>query len=207
MAALCGDSRGPRPRCFGRGMSIRAGFCRRRRIEFVPPGPRAHFERDTGREALDLSAIRDTHTEERGDPPDHPGTMVALLLDGDRRGPYAFRTATAGSPSKRSALISVGSRARSRAMPALPTGRTSPRHGRTPEARWPPEPRPPEKAGRRAGFRTNPASQKRPAVPAARVRPGSGRMGHDLQRPQPPYIGEGDLLSLADRHPGSRPQS
>src|SRR5215210_3313289 len=35
--------------------------------EFVPPGHMAHFVRDTVREALDLSAILDTYTEERGD--------------------------------------------------------------------------------------------------------------------------------------------
>lgn len=34
--------------------------------EFVPPGHMAHFVRDTVREALDLSAILDTYTEERG---------------------------------------------------------------------------------------------------------------------------------------------
>src|SRR6195952_6029156 len=48
--------------------------------EFVPPGHMAHFVRDTVREALDLSAILDTYTEERGYPPYHPGMMVALLL-------------------------------------------------------------------------------------------------------------------------------
>lgn len=48
--------------------------------EFVPPGQLAHFVRDTVREALDLSAILDTYTDERGFPPYHPGMMVALLL-------------------------------------------------------------------------------------------------------------------------------
>src|SRR6201746_559799 len=48
--------------------------------EFVPPGHLAHFVRDTVREALDLSAILDTYTEERGYPPYHPGMMVAFLL-------------------------------------------------------------------------------------------------------------------------------
>src|ERR1044071_8591722 len=41
--------------------------------EFVPPGHLAHFVRDTVREALDLSAILETYTEERGFPPYHPG--------------------------------------------------------------------------------------------------------------------------------------
>jgi hypothetical protein len=50
--------------------------------EFVPPGHMAHFVRDPVREALDLSAILDTDTEERGYPPYHPGMMVALLLYG-----------------------------------------------------------------------------------------------------------------------------
>ena len=59
--------------------------------EFVPPGHLAHFVRDTVREALDLSAILDTYTEERGYPPYHPGMMVALLLYGYSRGLYSSR--------------------------------------------------------------------------------------------------------------------
>jgi transposase len=59
--------------------------------EFVPPGHMAHFVRDTVREALDLSAILDTYTEERGYPPYHPGMMVALLLYGYSRGLYSSR--------------------------------------------------------------------------------------------------------------------
>ena len=43
--------------------------------EFVPPGHLAHFVRDTVRETLDLSAILDSYTEERGFPPYHPGMM------------------------------------------------------------------------------------------------------------------------------------
>ena len=54
--------------------------------EFVPPGHMAHFVRDTVREALDLSAILGTYSEERGYPPYHPGMMVALLLYGYSRG-------------------------------------------------------------------------------------------------------------------------
>lgn len=41
--------------------------------EFMPPGHIAHFLRDTVREALDLSAILDTYTEERGYPPIQAG--------------------------------------------------------------------------------------------------------------------------------------
>lgn len=59
--------------------------------EFVPPGHMVHFVRDTVREALDLSAILDTYTEERGYPPYHPGMMVALLLYGYSRGLYSSR--------------------------------------------------------------------------------------------------------------------
>src|SRR3954464_7011619 len=59
--------------------------------EFVPPGHMAHFVRDTVREALDLSAILDTYSEERGFPPYHPGMMVALLLYGYSRGLYSSR--------------------------------------------------------------------------------------------------------------------
>src|SRR3954468_21657340 len=59
--------------------------------EFVPPGHMAHFVRDTVREALDLSAILDSYTQERGFPPYHPGMMVALLLYGYSRSPYSSR--------------------------------------------------------------------------------------------------------------------
>ena len=59
--------------------------------EFVPPGHLAHFVRDTVREALDLSAILETYTEERGFPPYSPGMMVALLLYGYSRGLYSSR--------------------------------------------------------------------------------------------------------------------
>lgn len=34
--------------------------------EFVPPGHLAHFVLDTVREGLDLSAVIDSYTEERG---------------------------------------------------------------------------------------------------------------------------------------------
>lgn len=59
--------------------------------DFVPPGHLAHFVRDTVREALDLSAIMDTYTEERGQPPYHPAMLVALLLYGYSRGIYSSR--------------------------------------------------------------------------------------------------------------------
>src|SRR3954453_23003465 len=59
--------------------------------EFVPPGHLAHFVRDTVREALDLSGILETYTEERGYPPYHPGMMVALLLYAYSRGLYSSR--------------------------------------------------------------------------------------------------------------------
>jgi transposase len=59
--------------------------------EFVPSGHLAHFVRDTVREALDLSAIFQTYPEDRGQPPDHPGMLVALLLYGYSRGVYSSR--------------------------------------------------------------------------------------------------------------------
>jgi transposase len=59
--------------------------------EFVPAGHLAHFVRDTVREALDLSAILETYSEERGYPPYHPGMMVALLLYAYSRGLYSSR--------------------------------------------------------------------------------------------------------------------
>jgi transposase len=59
--------------------------------EFVPAGHLAHFVRDTVREGLDLGAILETYSEERGYPPYHPGMMVAVLLYGYSRGVYSSR--------------------------------------------------------------------------------------------------------------------
>ena len=59
--------------------------------DFVPAGHLAHFVRDTVREGLDLSAIIAVYTAEQGQPPYHPGMLVALLLDGYSRGIYSSR--------------------------------------------------------------------------------------------------------------------
>ena len=59
--------------------------------QFVPPGHLAHFVRDTGREALDLSAIIGVYKSAQGQPPDHPGMLVAWLLYGYSRGIYSSR--------------------------------------------------------------------------------------------------------------------
>ncbi|MFM7777227.1 MAG: transposase, partial [Alphaproteobacteria bacterium] len=59
--------------------------------QFVPPGHLAHFVRDSVREALDLSAITGVYTSEQGQPPYHPGMLVALLLYGYSRGIYSSR--------------------------------------------------------------------------------------------------------------------
>jgi transposase len=59
--------------------------------EFVPVGHPAHFVRDTVREVLDLSAIVGSYDVDRGQPPYHPGMMVALLLYGYSRGVYSSR--------------------------------------------------------------------------------------------------------------------
>lgn len=59
--------------------------------EFVPSGHLAHFVRDTVREALDLSAITGVYKGEQGQPPYHPGMLVALLLYGYSRGIYSSR--------------------------------------------------------------------------------------------------------------------
>lgn len=48
--------------------------------DFVPQGHLAHFVRNTVVEALDLSAILDGYSEERGYPPYDPVMMTALLL-------------------------------------------------------------------------------------------------------------------------------
>lgn len=59
--------------------------------ELLPSGHVAHFVRDTVRESLDLSAIMEQYTEERGYPPYHPAMMVALLLYAYCRGVYSSR--------------------------------------------------------------------------------------------------------------------
>ncbi len=59
--------------------------------QFVPPGHLAHFVRDTVREALDLAAITGVYKAEQGQPPYHPGMLVALLLYGYSRGIYSSR--------------------------------------------------------------------------------------------------------------------
>ena len=59
--------------------------------EFVPAGHLAHFVRDTVREGLDLSAIVGVYKGEQGQPPYHPGMLVALLLYGYSRGVYSSR--------------------------------------------------------------------------------------------------------------------
>jgi transposase len=59
--------------------------------EFVPAGHLAHFVRETVREALDLSAIVGVYKAEQGQPPYHPGMLVALLLYGYSRGIYSSR--------------------------------------------------------------------------------------------------------------------
>jgi len=59
--------------------------------EFVPPGHLAHFVRDTVREALDLSAIIGVCKGEQGQPPYHPGMLVALLPYGYSRGVSSSR--------------------------------------------------------------------------------------------------------------------
>ena len=42
----------------------------------LPPGHMAHFVRDTVQQALDLSAILDTYSEEQCYPPYHPGEVA-----------------------------------------------------------------------------------------------------------------------------------
>ena len=48
--------------------------------ELVPAGHLADLVRDVVRDPLDLSAILDGYSEERGYPPYHPVMMTALLL-------------------------------------------------------------------------------------------------------------------------------
>lgn len=59
--------------------------------DLVPAEHMAHFVRELVRQDLDLSAILDTYSEERGHPPYHPAMMTALLLYGYSRGVYSSR--------------------------------------------------------------------------------------------------------------------
>jgi len=59
--------------------------------DFVPDDQLTHFVRDTVRDELDLSAILETDTEERGYPPYHPVMMAALLLYAYCRGVFSSR--------------------------------------------------------------------------------------------------------------------
>jgi transposase len=59
--------------------------------DFVPKGHLAHFVRNTVLEALDLSAILDCYSEERGYPPYHPAMMTAVLLYAYCQGIYSSR--------------------------------------------------------------------------------------------------------------------
>jgi transposase len=59
--------------------------------DFVPAGHAAHLMRDLVRESLDLTAIVDAYTEDRGQPPYHPSMMTALLLYAYSQGIYASR--------------------------------------------------------------------------------------------------------------------
>lgn len=59
--------------------------------DLVPEGHLAHFVRDTVRDSLDLSAIVESYTEDRGFPPYDPTMMTALLLYGYCQGLYASR--------------------------------------------------------------------------------------------------------------------
>jgi transposase len=59
--------------------------------EMVPAGHLAHFVREMTCNELDLSAILETYTEERGYPPYHPVMMTAVLLYAYCQGIYSSR--------------------------------------------------------------------------------------------------------------------
>ncbi|HVS64520.1 MAG TPA: IS1182 family transposase [Thermoanaerobaculia bacterium] len=65
-------------------------------VDFVPEGHPAHFVRETVRECLDLSAILESYTEERGYPPYDPRMMTALLLYAYTQGVYSSRRIARG---------------------------------------------------------------------------------------------------------------
>ena len=59
--------------------------------DYVPSNHLAPFIREVVREELDLSAILEKYTEERGYPPYHPALMTALLLYAYSQGVYSSR--------------------------------------------------------------------------------------------------------------------
>ena len=65
--------------------------------EWLPEGHLGRFVREVASE-LDLSAIEDTYTEDRGQPPYHPRLMVTLLL-------YAYSTGTYSSRRMAAKLV------------------------------------------------------------------------------------------------------
>jgi hypothetical protein len=57
----------------------------------VPADHIAHFIRDLVRNELDLTPVLPSYEDDRGYPPYHPGTMVALLLYAYTQGVYSSR--------------------------------------------------------------------------------------------------------------------
>ena len=64
--------------------------------DFVPSGHMAHLIRDAVRGALDLTGIYESYEGTRGQPPYHPGMMVALLLYAYSCGVYSSRRIARG---------------------------------------------------------------------------------------------------------------
>src|SRR5712691_5305872 len=64
--------------------------------DFVPPEHPAHLVREIVRGELDLAAVLSAYGEDRGQPPYHPGVMVALLLYAYSRGVYSSRQIARG---------------------------------------------------------------------------------------------------------------
>ena len=76
--------------------------------QFVPPGHLAHFICDTLREALDLSAIIGVYKAEQGQPPYHPGMLMALLLYGYSRGIYSSRQLARACEERVDVMVVIG---------------------------------------------------------------------------------------------------
>jgi transposase len=69
-------------------------------LELVPEGHVAHFVRDTVRDSLDLSEVYSDYRDEPGQPPYHPGMMVALLLYSYCQGVYSSRKIAASCKTR-----------------------------------------------------------------------------------------------------------
>ena len=141
--------------------------------DFVPEGHPAHFVKKLVREDLDLSAILDTYSEERGYPPHHPAMMTALL-------PYGYSRRVTSSRKLEQACIEgdhrcgqAEARGSGRDGPGAQAAAAADRGDVGGTAAGGME-EPPSAAGTsgRAGLRADQGGERLPEIPAPRTREG-----------------------------------